>query len=85
MDYLRGAVHKERLSRGGGKGDLVFMGEEKTNEERHLGGGGGTSPYKWCKTSFVNSPISVKQSRVQSLKPKNPEFIEIRNSIILSF
>jgi hypothetical protein len=36
------------------------MGEEskKTNDVRHLGGGR-TSPFKCCKTSFVNNPYGL--------------------------
>jgi hypothetical protein len=36
---------------------IVYMGEEKTNEERRLEEKReGFSPYKCCKVSFVKSP-----------------------------
>jgi hypothetical protein len=56
------SVHKERLTKEEEvKKFVVCMGEEKTKEERRLGEECGvrTSPYKCCKTSFVNSPLST--------------------------
>jgi hypothetical protein len=62
ISILRGCSQRVSFVWSGVKNFVVCMREEKTKEDKRCktterGAGGQTSPYKCCKTFFMNSPI----------------------------
>jgi hypothetical protein len=66
FSFTKRAVHKGYLS--GWVQKVCILNGRREDKGRQTGREGQTSPYKFCKTSFVNSP---KHVITLNLKPYN--------------